>query len=214
VTKNDLQDGDPTFGYSRFDGRPLHTESDREADSIRATLYSAGFRDFAVNPDDSGFSISTTNADTSDALHDPARFAEAMSSAGYSVTPDRDDDQTVMAWPTAENEAFAAAAFADWGGWRLDPQAATLEHAQSEYWIELTDCTDPAQVLDWIAQSIYKQRIDDAALAGLVRALDDILHLQATLCPQGDAKTLTVEEIQNRIAQVASTAPQSYLVSR
>jgi hypothetical protein len=46
----------------------------------------------------------------------------------------------------------------------------------------------------------------------LVRALDDILHFQATLCPRGDAKTLSVEEIQGRISRVAKTVPRSYLV--
>ena len=42
-----------------------------------------------------------------------------------------------------------------------------------------------SQVLDWIAQIAAKPWANDQTLAGLVRALDDILYLQAHVCPQG-----------------------------
>jgi hypothetical protein len=133
-------------------------------------LYSAGFREFDVKADDgSRFSISNTNTETMAALHDPARFAAALSTAGFTVTPDRDDDQAVIAWQTADDETLAAAAFADWGGWRLNPSEATLEHPHLTSWVELTESTNPAEVLDWIAHTIYMQGVDDSTLAGLVR---------------------------------------------
>lgn len=211
MTDGDEKNARPKFGYSRFDGRPIHTLRDQEADGIRGILHAAGFREFAVTVDGLGYSISTTNADTEVALGDITRFADAMSSAGYSVTPDRDDAQVVMAWPTAEAVARAASPYFDWGGWRLNSEAATLEHEGLEFWVELTDCVDSAQTLDWIAHAVYTQGVDDAVLAGLVRALDDILEFQSALCPQGESKTLTTELIASRIAEVAKTAPRSYL---
>jgi hypothetical protein len=135
-----------------------------------------------------------------------------MSSAGYGVTPDRDDAQVVMAWPTAETVARATSPFFDWGGWRLNSAAATLEHESLEFWVELTDCVDSAQTLDWIAHAMNAQGVDDTVLAGLVRALDDVLEFQAALCPQGESKVLTPEQIASRITEVVKTAPRSYLV--
>ncbi|MEU4390158.1 hypothetical protein [Kribbella sp. NPDC023855] len=202
----------PAFGFSRFDGRPLNTERDQQADSIRATLHAAGLRDFHVNPNDDRFSIATTSEDTRATLDDPVRFAALMTAAGYFVTGDRDDDQALLASPT-DDATLPGSKFGDWGGWRLDLSAATLEHPDSEYWIELGTCTTPAEVLSWIAQASYKRLgNDDRALAGLVRALDDILHLQATLCPGGEARTLAPEQIETRIAAAAQAAPASYLV--
>jgi hypothetical protein len=211
VSDPDEQTTDPDFGYSRFDGRPLHTESDREADGIRAVLHGAGFREFAVTPDGQRYSIATTNADTATAFSDIARFKEAMTSVGYTVTPGGDDAQVVMAWPTAQALAGAEVPFSDWGGWRLNPQELTLEHESVEFWVELADCVDSAGTLDWIAHALYAHGVNDAILAGLVRALDDVLELQAALCPQGESKVLTAEHIAARIAKVAENAPGTHL---
>ena len=165
-----------------------------------------------MNPTDDGFSIATTSEDTRDTLDNPASFTALMTASGYSVTSDRNDDKFLHASP-ADDAARIASNFGDWGGWQLDPTAATLEHADSEYWIELSTCTTPAEVLSWIAQASYKRLGDDhRALAGLVRSLDDILHLQATLCPGGDPRTLTPEQIRNRVTEIAQAAPPAYLV--
>jgi hypothetical protein len=143
--------------------------------------------------------------------HETGR-SSLITTSGYSVTRDRDDDKVLHASP-ADDAARVAANFGDWGGWQLDPTAATLEHPDSEYWIELSTCTTPAAVLSWIAQASYKRLgNDDRALAGLIRSLEDILHLQATLCPGGDTRTLTAEQIQNRVTEIARAAPASYLV--
>lgn len=98
---------DPQVGYSRFDGRPLHTAGDREADGIEAVLHGSGFRELSVTPDGPRYSVSTTNANTATVFGDIARFTEAMTSAGYSVKPDGDDAQAVVAWPTAQGLADA-----------------------------------------------------------------------------------------------------------
>jgi hypothetical protein len=65
--------------------------------------------------------------------------------------------------------------------------------------------------LDWIAQVVYKRSGDDRALAGPIQALNDTLNVQSTLCPNGEARVLTHDKIAERIAEVATSAPQSYL---
>ena len=71
------------------------------------------------------------------------------------------------------------------GDWRLDMAAFTLDYLPSDYWINLSDCTDSASVLDWIVQLSEKTWMSDAALGQLVRALDDLFHLQGTVCGFG-----------------------------
>jgi hypothetical protein len=156
VTSSEFPDNRPRFGFSRFDGRPLHTENDQRAESIRETLYAAGFRDFEVVTSDDGFSIAATSDETRATLDDPKRFAATMATAGYTITRDHQDDQVVLAWPMADDAALPSSTYADWGGWRLDPATGTLEHPESEYWVELSECRTPAEVLDWIAQAVYK----------------------------------------------------------
>jgi hypothetical protein len=60
--------------------------------------------------------------------------------------------------------------------------------------VDLERCLDSADVLDWIAQVGKKNYADDAVLAGLVRALDDVLDVQANLCSFGRHKTITAEQ--------------------
>lgn len=48
-----------------------------------------------------------------------------------------------------------------------------------------------------------KSWADNRVLAGLVRALDDVLYPQANLCSGGQAKSMTVEQIRERISEVA-----------
>ena len=74
-----------------------------------------------------------------------------------------------------------------WGPWRLNTATLTIElhHQQRDYGVDLDRCRSAAEVLDWIAQVAQKTWASDAILAGLVRAVDDILHPQAHLCPSG-----------------------------
>src|SRR5581483_6643128 len=87
----------------------------------------------------------------------------------------------------------------NWNGWRLDAREAMLltpEDCVVEYEIDLNQCKNPAEVLDWIAQMKHKTWVDDSLLAGLVRALDDILDMQANLCSCGNAKELSGSDIE------------------
>jgi hypothetical protein len=68
-----------------------------------------------------------------------------------------------------------------------------------DYEVDLDTCTSAAEILDWIAQIAGKNWADDACLGGFVRAIDDILNLQCTLCSGREDKRLTVIEIQQRV---------------
>src|SRR5688572_29071962 len=83
-----------------------------------------------------------------------------------------------------------------WGPWRLDPEARVLYPDEPcQYEIDLDTCTTSAEVLDWICQVIGKSWADDATVAGLVRALDDVLTPQAHLCSSGRSKRLSRRSI-------------------
>lgn len=78
---------------------------------------------------------------------------------------------------------------ADLAGWRYAPKTGTLDYRDADgtelYWIPLERCRTSAEVLDWIAQVAGKAWADDACLAGLVRAFDETLDLQGSLCGSG-----------------------------
>jgi hypothetical protein len=93
-----------------------------------------------------------------------------------------------------------------WGPWALNRATYALGHTGDiDYWIDLDSCTTSAEVLDWIAQISHKTWADDATLAGLVRALDDVLNLQAHLCPSGASKQLTVKRLRSRVDALSLT---------
>jgi hypothetical protein len=71
-----------------------------------------------------------------------------------------------------------------WGPWRFDGRCRVLVHANG-YEIDLAQSTTSAEVLDWIVQVAGKSWGDDTCLAQLVRAFDDLLQPQATLCSFG-----------------------------
>jgi hypothetical protein len=73
-----------------------------------------------------------------------------------------------------------------------------LEYPAEAYQIDPEHCCSSAQVLDWIMQIAGKPWATDACLAGLVRALDDILRPQDTLCSWGDDTELTVAQVRER----------------
>lgn len=79
-----------------------------------------------------------------------------------------------------------------WGSWIFDVSRLVLYWGRGPYpyEIDLEDCTDSAQVLDWIAQLSHKQWCSAADIGDLVRALDDIFDLQAHFCPWGQNKTI------------------------
>ena len=95
-----------------------------------------------------------------------------------------------------------------WGGWKLKKSTYELEYfpyakgetgAAYSYSVDLERCTTSAQMLDWIMQIAGKTWANDVCLAGLVRALDDVLAPQGTLCSFGKSKTLTEAAIRKHV---------------
>lgn len=92
----------------------------------------------------------------------------------------------------------------DWGPWQLDRTTRVLY--TDRYEVDLDDCRTSAQVLDWICQVAGKEWGGDVTLAGLVRALNDVLTPQATLCSFGQSRQLTRSQIAEHVRQ-APTQP-------
>ena len=86
----------------------------------------------------------------------------------------------------------------DWGPWQLC--GTDLIHENS-YYIDLTTCTDSAQLSDWIFQIVGKAWADHATVSGLMNALGEILRPQAKLCSGGNSTTLTPAEINRLCAR-------------
>ncbi len=95
----------------------------------------------------------------------------------------------------------------DWGPWTLSADYCLVKHHPNgsiAYEIDLEGCTDSPQVLDWICQVAGKSWADDSTLAGLVRAFDDTLRPQASLCSMGVGSTLTPAQIRKKARRVPS----------
>lgn len=101
-----------------------------------------------------------------------------------------------------------------WGPWKLDPETFELYTDPASvgysYAVDLETCTTSAEVLDWIFQINTKQWAPDdhgnaIIVAGLIRALRDLLDPQAHLCSSGLSKRLTKANIRRRTAQYAAT---------
>jgi hypothetical protein len=69
------------------------------------------------------------------------------------------------------------------------------------YEVNLDECNTSAGALDWIAQVAGKTWATNDDLANLVRALDDILDFQASLCGQGNEHGPI--DVKKRIAGLA-----------
>jgi hypothetical protein len=73
-----------------------------------------------------------------------------------------------------------------WNGWWLDGLRLRYHpHSYGKsgtYTLNLERVTDVAALMDLIFQTAGREWADDRALAGLVRALDQLLRPRATLC--------------------------------
>lgn len=78
-----------------------------------------------------------------------------------------------------------------WGGWVLGGGYLLF----GDYDIPVASLTDPAQLLDWLCQIKGKNWATDEALAGLVRAFDDILHPQTNMCSWGIGRKIDPFEV-------------------
>jgi hypothetical protein len=90
-----------------------------------------------------------------------------------------------------------------WGPWHLDRAHRVLWTDAGRYYYELDldGCTSSAQVLDWICQIAGKLWGDTEVVAGLVYALDDVLHPQANLCSFGVGRQLSRSRIRHLVSQ-------------
>jgi hypothetical protein len=80
----------------------------------------------------------------------------------------------------------------EWGPWRLDTRTWVLYPIRPyRYEVDLEECLTSAQVLDRIMQVAQKSWADDATIAGLARALADVLRPQGNLCPFGSSKRIS-----------------------
>jgi len=70
-----------------------------------------------------------------------------------------------------------------WGKWIFNAENRTIEYITPEhYYIDLDRCRSAAAVLDCLAQVSMKTWCSAEDAGNLLRALDDILHLQRTMC--------------------------------
>jgi hypothetical protein len=95
-----------------------------------------------------------------------------------------------------------------WNGWRLvilPDDGAWLEYpaypSAGHYPVGLESLTTSAEMLDVIMQIEGKSWATDACVAGLVRALNDLIDPQARLCSGGNSKTLTPAEIRRKVRE-------------
>ena len=95
-----------------------------------------------------------------------------------------------------------------WGPWRLHDHellGPVLEREWDSpslhYWIELNRCTSSAEVLDAVMHSSRHCWADDATLAGLVRALDDVLNPISNLCGGGRSAKMRPRRLGEVLAQ-------------
>lgn len=73
---------------------------------------------------------------------------------------------------------------AKWGPWHLNRERLSLTGPYN-YEIDLEMCRNSNAILDWIAQLAGKEWVTDQMLGQLVRAFDDLFHLQANYCSHG-----------------------------
>ncbi len=104
----------------------------------------------------------------------------------------------------------------EWGPWVLDIDLYVLriegvrkpmmDLPGADYEVDLELCLTSAEVLDLIMQIAGKTWGTDAVIAGLVRAIDDVLHPQANLCSMGMSKSLTRAEVKACVKGFAAPA--------
>jgi hypothetical protein len=85
-----------------------------------------------------------------------------------------------------------------WGKWRFDEAPFQLVHTIG-YFVNLAEMKDSANVLDWIAQLSNKSWAEPEDIGHFVRALDELMDLQANVCSYGsDGKLINVKDLVTR----------------
>jgi hypothetical protein len=90
---------------------------------------------------------------------------------------------------------------AGWGPWQLDRHTRVLRATTGDdrYEVDLDNCTSSGETLDWIYQIANKPWANDEIIAGLIRAIGDVLNPQENLCPHGNDFRLTPDAIQTLV---------------
>jgi hypothetical protein len=104
-------------------------------------------------------------------------------------------------------ELVTVQATRNWGPWQLSNDGSILFQQDQELrhdWIELTRCTTPAEVLDTIFHTARHGQASDATIAGMIRALDDLLDPTVNLCSRGKLKTLTATQLRKLLDRAAA----------
>lgn len=91
----------------------------------------------------------------------------------------------------------------DWRPWTLYAGASVLE-LPGRYEVDLERCRDSAEVLDWIVQVAGKSWATAEIVAGLVRALDDVLRLQSSICGSGVSHRISRTAIRRRVRALSA----------
>jgi hypothetical protein len=99
-----------------------------------------------------------------------------------------------------------------WGPWRLRAEVLSLvaidpRSGGEHYEVDLERSLTSAETLDWICQVARKGWADDETLAGLVRAIDDVLKPQDTLCSFGKSKEISADQVASLVETAASRWP-------
>jgi hypothetical protein len=138
------------------------------------------------------------------------RIPEMLESGGIGGVPLGDYFDRVDAEFRQRRRIFDGGEIADtrWNGWRLDPAKMLLrlcaDDGWSPYYIDVLTCWHSAGVLDWLVQLSGKNWGPDfdtgKVTVGMLLAVDDILHLQATVCSWGQSLTLNEQQVRDRVA--------------
>ena len=85
-----------------------------------------------------------------------------------------------------------------WGKWWFDRDILCLifpVHENYDYEIDLEDCTDAAEILDWIYQLQGKGWLDSQDQKDMLQAFEDLLNPQGNYCSFGQNITCDPVEI-------------------
>ncbi len=96
-----------------------------------------------------------------------------------------------------------------WGDWYVEPDRLELVLDRSgcvEYVVDLEMCTSSARVLNQLVELAGKPWIQPMDVYGLLKALDDLLQIQVTLCPDESESRLDKTTLGELIRSSAGTA--------
>jgi len=102
----------------------------------------------------------------------------------------------------------------EWNGWELDNSFPGFPYLTrsglipaADYPIGLDRARTCAGALDSLIHASKYCDGDDAALAGLVRAMDDVMNLQSSMCSFGRPRRMPSRELARRAAAAAAGWP-------